>query len=281
MPASLPATAAGFEFILNLSTNYGGGLWLAEPRYSPARPGPLPQLQRGTAVDAAGVPARLITPFPGLARLWFVQFAGDVHAAMLRAGRPIRYGYLDESYDLCHYQTIFANVPGSAEMPSAAYPFTRSLLNRLQRKGVKTASIVLHTGVSSLEVEVEEVEEQPLYPEPFSVSAATAHAVNQARAGGRRVIAVGTTVVRALESAWRDNTLQPTSGFTRLYVHPGRPVPAVDGLITGLHDPVTSHLAMLYAIAGQDMIRSAYAEAVRQAYQWHEFGDSHLLLRDG
>lgn len=277
LPASLPASANGLDFTLNLSTDYGAGLWLAEPRLSPAQPGLVPNLAQGSEIEAAGVPARLIAPFPGLPRLWFVQFSGDIDTAMLRAGRPIRYGYLDDNYDLAHYQTIFANVPGSAEMPSAAYPFTRRLLKDLQSRGVLTATIVLHTGVSSLEVEVDEVEQQPLYPEPFCVPQATAVAVNRARAEGRRVIAVGTTVVRALESAWRHNTLQPISGFTRLYIHPGRPVNAVDGLITGMHDPVTSHLAMLYAIAGQDMIRTAYAEAVGEGYRWHEFGDSHLI----
>jgi S-adenosylmethionine:tRNA ribosyltransferase-isomerase len=281
LPASLPASVNGFNFTLNLSTNYGSGLWLAEPRLSPAQPGSVPNLTQGTRIQVAGVRARLIAPFPGLPRLWFVQFSGDVHAAMLRAGRPIRYGYLDDKYDLSHYQTIFANVPGSAEMPSAAYPFTRQLLNRLRDQGVQTATIVLHTGVSSLEVEADEVEQHPLYPEPFCVPQATAVAVNRARAAGRRVIAVGTTVVRALESAWRENGLHPTSGFTRLYIHPGRGVHAVDSLITGMHDPITSHLAMLYAIAGQELIRTAYAEAVSQGYRWHEFGDSHLITVNG
>ena len=278
LPASLPASGGGAEFTLNLSTNYGAGLWLAEPRLSPAKPGPVLGLVQGSEIRVAGVGAYLIAPFPGLSRLWFVQFSGDVHAAMLRAGRPIRYGYLDDNYDLAHYQTIFANVPGSAEMPSAAYPFTRPLLHDLQRRGVLTATIVLHTGVSSLEVEAEDVEQQALYPEPFCVPRATAVAVNRARAEGRRVIAVGTTVVRALESAWRHNAVHSSSGFTRLYIHPGRGVHAVDGLITGMHDPVTSHLAMLYAIAGQDLIRTAYAEAVRNSYRWHEFGDSHLIM---
>jgi S-adenosylmethionine:tRNA ribosyltransferase-isomerase len=117
-----------------------------------------------------------------------------------------------------------------------------------------------------------------LYPEPFFVSEATASEVNAARREGRRVIAVGTTVVRALESAWHGRKVRATSGYTRVYIHPRRGVHTVDGLITGLHDPVTSHLAMLYAIAGQELIRSAYAEAVREGYLWHEFGDSHLIL---
>jgi S-adenosylmethionine:tRNA ribosyltransferase-isomerase len=197
---------------------------------------------------------------------------------MLEYGTPIRYGYVHESLPLSTYQTVFARVPGSAEMPSAAYPFTEQLVTRLKEKGIHIAALTLHTGVSSLEVDVDEVQSHPLYPEPCEVPRATAAAVNAARAEGRRVIAVGTTVVRALETAWDGGSVRPLRGFTRAYIHPARGAHVVDGLITGLHDPVTSHLAMLYAIAGQEMIRSAYGEAVSHGYLWHEFGDSHLIL---
>jgi S-adenosylmethionine:tRNA ribosyltransferase-isomerase len=279
LPASLPAQRENDEpFLLNLSTHYGGDLWLAEPRFSPAQPGPLPGLPPGLVIRVAGEDARLVAPYPGLPRLWFVQFGGDAAALMARAGRPIRYGYVDDAYDLSAYQTLFAAYPGSAEMPSAAYPFTRRVVDDLKRRGVGIASIVLHTGVSSLEVEADEVERHPLYPEPYSVPGATAASVNATRRAGRRVIALGTTVVRALESAWDGREVRPSSGFSRLYVHPGRPPRVVNGLLTGLHDPSTSHLAMLYALAGPEMIRSAYAEAVREGYRWHEFGDSHLIL---
>lgn len=283
IPASLPATAESGPFTLNLSTKYadsksGTGLWLAEPRRSPAEPGPIPGLAAGSAISVAGEPARLIAPYPGIPRLWFVQFSGDVQQLMARSGRPIRYGYLDGSYDLATYQTIFAAYPGSVEMPSAAYPFTRRVLNRLQKRGVNIASIILHTGVSSLEVESDDLAQHTLYPEPYWVPHATAAAVNKARREGRRVIALGTTVVRALESAWQGGKVHPASGFTRLYLHPGRPPQVVNGLITGLHDPVTSHLAMLYALAGPELIREAYATAVQQQYLWHEFGDSHLIV---
>jgi S-adenosylmethionine:tRNA ribosyltransferase-isomerase len=279
LPASLPAAREdGEPFLLNLSTHYGGDLWLAEPRFSPARPGPLPGLTSGLVISAAGEDARLVAPYPGLPRLWFVQFSGDAAALMARAGRPIRYGYVDDAYDLSAYQTVFAAYPGSAEMPSAAYPFTRRAVDDMERRGVRIASIVLHTGVSSLEVETDEVEQHPLYPEPYSVPGATVAAVNAVRRAGRRVIALGTTVVRALESTWDGHEARPSSGFSRLYIHPGRPPRMVNGLLTGLHDPSTSHLAMLYALAGPEMIRSAYAEAVREGYRWHEFGDSHLIL---
>jgi S-adenosylmethionine:tRNA ribosyltransferase-isomerase len=277
LPASLPARGRVGPFILNLSTNYGRGLWLAEPRWSSNRPGPVP-LPQGERFALAGLEARLVAPYPDLPDLWFVKIHGDVQRAMDQSGEPIHYGYVSEVYPLSYYQSIFAKTRGSAEMPSAAYPFTRRVLESLRAKGVGVAGITLHTGVSSQEVEVDDVEEQPLYPEPFFVPGATARAVNDARREGRRVIAVGTTVVRALESAWDGEKVRPASGFTRLYVHPKRGVHTVDGLITGLHDPVTSHLAMLYAIAGQKAIRASYVEAVREGYLWHEFGDSHLIL---
>jgi S-adenosylmethionine:tRNA ribosyltransferase-isomerase len=278
LPASLPARGGPGEFRLNLSTRYGAGLWLAEPRWSAARPGPLP-LREGERIEAAGLPARLVARFPGLPRLWYVRFDGDVDAAMAAAGSPIRYGYLEPPFPpLDAYQTVFSAVPGSAEMPSAGRPFTPRVLAALTARGVRIAPIVLHAGVSSLEVEAEEVESQPMYPEPFRVPVETAAAVEAARAEGRPVIAVGTTVVRALESAWDGGHVRAAAGFTRLLVHPGRPVRAVDGLITGLHDSAASHLAMLFALADPERVRDAYAEAVREGYLWHEFGDSHLIL---
>ncbi len=277
LPASLPAEADFGRFRLNLSTHYGRNLWLAEPRWSADRPGPLP-IAPGEEILISDIPARWIAPYPGLPALWFVQSRDDLRAGMACCGHPIRYGYVDQTIRLDDYQTIFASCPGSAEMPSAGRPFSRRVLRALRCTGVEIAGLVLHTGVSSQEVEVEQVEEQPLYPEPFGVPASTARAVNRALAEGHRVIAVGTTVVRALESAWDGEAVQPLKGFTRVYVHPGRGVHTVHGLLTGFHDPATSHLAMLYALAGIDLIRQSYAEAVREGYLWHEFGDSHLIL---
>lgn len=278
LPASLPARAHSGEFVLNLSTNYGAGLWLAEPRLSHASPGPVPGLGPGDEFRAAGLKARLIAAFPDIPRLWFVQFEAGLGQAMVRYGRPIRYAYVDGKHDLKYYQTYFSAVPGSAEMPSAAYPFTGRVVRRLLDRGVQLASVVLHTGVSSLEVEVDDISQHTLYPEPYVVSQGAARAVNQAKSAGRRVIAVGTTVVRALESAWDGQAVRASSGFTRLYIHPERGQVVVDGLLTGLHDPLTSHLAMLYTVAGKALIHEAYAEAGREGYHWHEFGDSHLIL---
>ena len=300
IPASLPAEGSVGRFVLNLSTNYGDGLWLAEPRWGSSKPGPLP-LKEGELVWMSSLIGRLVSQYPGLERLWFVQIHGDVEAVLAERGSPIRYGYVDQDYPLEAYQTVFARVPGSAEMPSAGCPFSQDVIDSLREKGVRIASVVLHTGVSSLEVDSEEIEDQVMYPEPYVVPPAATKAVNDAKREGRRVIAVGTTVVRALESndakregrrviavgttvvralesAWDGRRVRPGSGFTRLYIHPGGGVHVVDGLLTGFHDPMASHLAMLYALAGEEMVRGAYTEAVQHGYLWHEFGDINLIL---
>ena len=277
LPASLPAEGSIGSFMLNLSTDYGNGLWLAEPRWSAFEPGPLP-LEAGEYLGIPGLTARLVSKYPGLERLWFVKMHGDVAAALENFGSPIRYGYVDQGFPIDYYQTIFARVPGSAEMPSAARPFTQRVVDKLRVKGVEIAPILLHTGVSSLEVTSKELEDQVMYPEPFEVSYSTAKAVNDAKNEGRKIIAVGTTVVRALESAWNGDQVHPTAGFTKLYIHPGGGINVVDGLLTGFHDPMVSHLAMLYALADEKTIRSAYTEAVEARYMWHEFGDSNLIL---
>jgi S-adenosylmethionine:tRNA ribosyltransferase-isomerase len=279
LPASLPARHGALGPLLaNVSTDYGAGLYLVELRKSASEPGPLP-VEIGDVLEIAELSARLVSPHPGLPRLWFVHMEGDLRRAMERSGEPIRYGYLEPPYPPIEaYQTLFARVPGSAEMPSAGRPFTARVVDALRAKGIDLAEVTLHTGVSSHEVEASEVEDQVLYAEPFEVPRRTAEAVTAARREGRPVIAVGTTVVRALESAWDGDRVRAASGFTRLLVHPGRPVRSVDGLLSGLHDPLASHLAMLYAIAPKELVREGYAEAVREGYLWHELGDSHLLV---
>jgi S-adenosylmethionine:tRNA ribosyltransferase-isomerase len=280
LPASLPARSERGPFLLNLSTRYGPHVWLAEPRWSVGRPGPFP-LTAAEEVWADGVRLIAIGPYPGIDRLWFFRAEVDLAEVMARAGAPIRYGYLGRPHPLKDYQTIFARVPGSSEMPSAGRPFTRRTLDELHDHGVGIASIVLHTGVSSLELEPgSEGDGPPVYPEPFEVPPETARAVRAARGRCGRVIAVGTTVLRALETAWVGGEVVPSSGFTLRVLGPGRPMRAADALITGLHDPRTSHLALLFGFAGEERVRSAYAEAVDVGYLWHEFGDSHLLWRD-
>ena len=192
---------------------------------------------------------------------------------LLRYGTPIRYSYVERDWALPFYQTVFARDPGSAEMPSASRPFTPSMVTALVARGVLIAPLTLHTGVSSLEAG-----EDP-YPEPYDVPPATARLVNHVRAGGGRIIAAGTTVVRALETAADGGgQVAAAAGWTSHVVTPETGVKVVDGLLTGLHEPRSSHLRMLAAFAGDELLSRCYETAIRSRYLWHEFGDVHLLL---
>jgi S-adenosylmethionine:tRNA ribosyltransferase-isomerase len=231
----------------------------------------------GETVALAGGAARLelVAPYASGSRLLLARHAGPgtVEDLLAAHGRPIRYGYVARSWPLSAYQNVYATVPGSAEMPSAGRPFTAELIMSLIGRGVTLAPIVLHTGVSSPE------RHEPPFPEQFDVPAHTARLVNAVRAGGGRVIAIGTTVVRALESAARpDGIVAARSGWTGLVIDADRPVRAVDGIITGWHEPEASHLQMLAAIAGAPLLARSYRAALDHDYLWHEFGDSHLIM---
>jgi len=234
----------------------------------------------GTKVRLPGG-ARLVLEEPLSARgerLWWARVSGAEVPALLREyGRPIRYSYTERDQPLSVYQTVFAlpyaDGTGSAEMPSAGRPFTARLVAELVSRGVQFAPVTLHTGVASAE------SHEPPYPERFAVPEASARLINAVRAGDGRVVAVGTTAVRAVESAaGADGVVRARAGWTGLVVTPERGVRVVDGLLTGLHEPEASHLLMLEAVAGRAAIDRGYEAAVRRRYLWHEFGDVHLLL---
>ena len=208
-------------------------------------------------------------------RLLLARLEGpaSVEQCLERHGRPIRYGYMARDWPLAAYQNVYALTPGSAEMPSAGRPFTARLLTALRGRGVAVAPITLHAGVSSPE------RHEPPFPEQYEVPAATARLVSSTRASGGRVIAVGTTVVRALETVTdAGGTVSPGAGWTGVVIDQQRGVRAVSGLITGWHEPEASHLQMLAAIAGEDLLGRSYLAALEHGYLWHEFGDSHLIL---
>jgi len=281
LPAAVYGRRDGRLIVVHFSTARDDHLWVVELRPSTAATGHLGDIRPGERIDLPGGAAMVVGssfPQPGVtgSRLWMSRLAieGDVEAYLRRHGRPIRYAYVPLQWPLNTYQTVFARHPGSAEMPSAARPFSTELVTSLIAAGVAIAPVTLHAGVSSAELH------EPPAPERYEVPPATARMVNLTRASGGRVIAVGTTVTRALETAAADGLVHPAHGWTDLVVGPSRPVRVVDGLITGWHDAGASHLLLLEAVAGADLVADAYREAVESGYLWHEFGDSALLLPD-
>ena len=291
LKAALAArTRNGHRFELHLSTRLPGNFWVIEVR----RPGPVASLPCRDALagaafelEAGGIVTAL-APYPlgnalnAPSRLWIaaLELEGPVLPYLERFGSPIRYSYVTRSWPASMYQTIFATEPGSAEMPSGGRPFTPELVTRLVSAGIQIAPLLLHTGVASLE------DHEPPYEEYFRVTRETADRVNSTRRAGGRVVAVGTTVVRALETVTDSHgTTSPGEGWTSLVIGPERPLRAVNGLITGLHEPQATHLAMVReVIAGAGGERPsahldrAYTEAQLAGYLWHEFGDSHLII---
>lgn len=267
--------------VVHAATPLDDGSWVVELRSAPTAADPVLDGAAGEELDVHGTTLTLLAPYPHEGssptgegnRLWRAAVHGDLHRVLERHGRPIAYGYLDRAYPLSAYQSVFSLVPGSAEMPSAGRPFTDALVTRLIRSGVGVAPITLHTGVSS-----QEVGEGP-QAERFAVPEATARQVNNTRLTGGRVVAVGTTVARALESAVTPvGRAVASSGWTERVISPDDPPRVVDGLITGWHDPEASHLLLVESIAGPDLTQRAYDAAVAEGYLWHEFGDSALLL---
>jgi S-adenosylmethionine:tRNA ribosyltransferase-isomerase len=302
LPAAVEARSESGEACeLHFSTQLPGGFWTIEVR----RPGagaslPDTRAHAGTTfLLPDGGQTTLLAPYPLIeslkspSRLWMaaLQLPSPVPQYLDDHGFPIRYSYVKQPWPISMYQTVFANEPGSAEMPSAGRPFTPELVTRLVSRGIQIAPLLLHTGVASLE------HHEPPYEEFYRVPRDTADLVNMARRDSRRVIAVGTTVVRALETVTDESgTTSPGEGWTNVVITPERPVRSVTGLITGLHEPKATHLMMLEQVVetaartrsvnarvsatfcGPCHLERAYAEARRAGYLWHEFGDSHLIL---
>jgi S-adenosylmethionine:tRNA ribosyltransferase-isomerase len=307
LPAAVPGATSAGPVVVHFSAALAGpGAWEVELRTAPDGATPVLDATAGTRVRFAdGSHLTLVSPAasphpavppppavpphpvsggagggpelpPGAVRLWRAQVHtrhGDVPALLDRLGRAIRYSYVDGEWPLSAYQTVFATRPGSAEMPSAGRAFTPELVTALVSTGVLMAPLLLHTGVSSTEAG------EPPQAEWYRVPPVTAGLVGHVRRAGGRVVAVGTTVVRALESATGpDGRVRAGSGRTTLVLGPGRPARVVDGLVTGLHAPHASHLLLLEAVAGPELVQRAYDAAVARRYLWHEFGDLSLLL---
>ncbi len=276
IPAAVDAVAT--PLVIHLSTQLDAHRWVVEPRRVSGR-------STDRWVGALAGPHLTLCPDGDLAfedrygtagRLWVATLELPLPTLTWLAvhGRPIRYGYVERPWPVSAYQSVYVTEPGSAEMPSAGRPFTPEVITRLVAKGVGVTPLVLHTGVASLEAD-----ELP-YPEHVRVPAPTAERVNATHAAGHRVIAVGTTVARGLESVVDDRgRVAPRDGWTDLVITPERGVRAIDGLLTGWHEPEASHLLILEAVAGRELLRRSYDASLAERYLWHEFGDVHLILR--
>jgi S-adenosylmethionine:tRNA ribosyltransferase-isomerase len=274
LPAAVPvAGPAAAPDAAHFCTPLPDGQWLVELRQADGgTTRPYPDGSPGQDLTLpAGAVLTLGSRFTQ--RLWRARLSTAVVPYLLRNGSPIRYSYVRRPWPIEWYQTVFGTRPGSAEMPSASRPFTPEVVTALVPRGITFAPVTLHTGVSSLEGG-----EDP-YPEPYDVPPATARLVNLTRRHGGRVIAVGTTVVRALETAaLSSGSVSPSAGWTDHVITPETGVRVVDGLLTGLHEPRSTHLWMLGAFAGPDLLGRCYEAAIERGYLWHEFGDLHLLL---
>jgi len=277
VPAAVDGwTRGGRRLKVHFATPVAGGLWAIEVRVPIGAGGtePGPALEPQTLQLAGGASAHLLAPSPRTPRLWVAAIESDAEVvSYLQAnGEPIRY-VSGTTWPISAYQTIFATETGSAEMPSAGRPFTPSQVTSLVATGVAVVPVVLHAGVSSYE------EGESPGEERYEVPAATATTLNALRALGGRVIAVGTTVVRALESVVdRTGTIHPGAGVTDLIVTRERGVRAVDGLLTGWHEPRSSHLRLLETLLPAEHLEMVYQEAAAAGYLWHEFGDELLIL---
>src|SRR5512143_158221 len=278
--------ADGSPLELHLSTLMENGLWTVEPRsihddgktrhFEGASPGETLQLPAGASVvlQQPFLSDRQPDARPS-ETLWqaTVKLPSDVNEYLLRWGFPIRYNYVKDRWPASYYQNVYATEVGSAEMPSAGRALTARVLRRPSAQGVQVLPLLLHPGISNLETH------EPPYKEAYRVPLETAEAVTGAGREGRRVVAVGTTVVRALESVSNaQGNVHAGEGWTCLVVTPHRGLKIVDGLLTGFHEPKASHLAILAALAGMGHVEAAYQDALRQQYLWHEFGDLHLIL---
>ena len=279
--AAVEATAGSQRAVLHIARRISDAEWIVELRHAASdsfHTTPWLDARAGTEIALKGG-GRATLKRPAVdadaVRLWVAEITLELppDEYLARWARPIAYGHITKSWPLSAYQTIFADAPGSAEMPSAARPFTADLVTRLLVRGVDLAPIVLHCGVSSVEAH------EPPQPEPFDVPPDTAQRVNAAIRVGGRVIALGSTCVRALESAAvGPGLVLPSSGLTNLVVDAAYTPQITAGLLTGWHEPKASHLSMVEAFSGRRLLEASYREALHAGYLWHEFGDSHLIL---
>ncbi len=207
---------------------------------------------------------------------------GKLHQLFAEHGNIPLPPYIQRKADMLdaqRYQTIFAQKPGAVAAPTASLHFDEKIMQSLQKKGVDTAEITLHVGAGTFQpVRVEDIDQHEMHAETFDVSLDVVRKIEQTRAAGGRIFAAGTTSLRALEAASADGELKPMKGETRLFITPGYPFRAVDGLITNFHLSESTLLMLVSAFAGVEQIRQAYRHAIEQRYRFFSYGDAMIIL---
>ena len=267
----------------NFGTSRTGGMVLAEPRPKELNR----DLRANDEVQLIGpdVSAKLIRKHEEFERFWWIDPGVDgnnLMTVMKSYGKPITYSHVAFPVSEDEYLTEFSRVPGSVEPPSAGIPFTEEVLDDVEGAGAEIAELTLHCNLGSLEF-FEFSKKERLLNEEYSIPGRTLRKMVETRSNGGRVIAVGTTVVRALESYALENSIDyreegSYEGSTDIFIKRGFNFRAVDGLITGMHDGGSSHIDMISALVGPEMLQTAYGLAVQWGYLWHEFGDMTMIL---
>lgn len=274
IPAALLASIEDKAHQVHLAARQSARQVIIELRQSDGTPDERP-LDAETPVHILNASGHVLSQglvlekFHPRSRFWTVCTDHDWYELATREGLPIRYHYVDRPYPINYYQTVFGKIPGSSEMPSASRPFTTDIVDQLKEKGVEIVELTLHTTVSSHEVNDDDPN-PPLVPEWYDISPTTQSAILLAQRENRSIIALGTTVVRAIET-WAQT--RRSQGWTTHLVTPHSQPKVTSGLVTGMHDSFTSHLWLIYAFVPADTLIAAYRQAQAHGYRWHEFGD--------
>jgi S-adenosylmethionine:tRNA ribosyltransferase-isomerase len=215
--------------------------------------------------------------------LWVVKFDVENRDILLKIldeiAVPIVPPYAKKRISIDHLQNVYAKIEGSAEMPTAGRHFTKELMKKLEKQGIKFAYVTLHTGLSSIAIGEATFEEHTMYEEKYSISQETADTINETRENGSQIVGCGTTTVRVLETvADNGGNVKPGGGYTDLYIYPGYTWKIIDVLITNFHPWRTSRIALAAAFTGKDLLMEGYNQAIERGYMFYDYGDSTLTL---
>mgnify|MGYP000921108095 FL=1 len=261
---------------LVLLRDLGGGRWECL-----SRPGKKTRPGARLVFGDGEIEAEVEDVLEGGNRLVRFEYEGIFLEVLEKLGKmPLPPYITQELEDSERYQTVYSRVPGSAAAPTAGLHFTEELLDRLREKGIIITAITLHVGLGTFRpVKTENIEDHVMHAEYCEISQEAADTINAARAAGGRIIAVGTTSCRTLESrAEEDGTVRPYAGFTNCFIYPGYRFKCIDGLITNFHLPESTLIMLVSALAGRENILRAYAEAVEKRYRFFSFGDAMLII---